>query len=72
MTVLRSTRRLPAGALIYKHARALGCEGIVSERLGAPYRSDRSNDWIKVKNPAAPAVKREADRIGRETHGFGK
>jgi hypothetical protein len=25
------------------------------------YRFGRSNDWIKVKNPAAPAVKREAE-----------
>ena len=27
------------GAVIYKHACALGCEGIVSKRLGSPYRS---------------------------------
>jgi ATP-dependent DNA ligase len=26
------------GAIIYKHACALGCEGIVSKRLGSPYR----------------------------------
>jgi hypothetical protein len=30
-------------------------------RLGSPYRFGPSNDWIKVKNPAAPAVKREAE-----------
>jgi bifunctional non-homologous end joining protein LigD len=30
------------GATIYKHACALGCEGIVSKRLGSPYRSGRS------------------------------
>jgi bifunctional non-homologous end joining protein LigD len=29
------------GAIIYKHACALGCEGIVSKRLGSPYRSGR-------------------------------
>jgi bifunctional non-homologous end joining protein LigD len=29
-------------ALIYKHACALGCEGIVSKRLGTPYRAGRS------------------------------
>jgi ATP-dependent DNA ligase len=33
----------------------------VSKRLGSPYRSGRSDHWIKVKNPAAPAVKREAE-----------
>jgi hypothetical protein len=39
----------------------LGCEGIVSKRLGSPYRSGRSPHWVKVKNPKAPAVKREAE-----------
>jgi ATP-dependent DNA ligase len=36
-------------------------EGIVSKRLGSRYRSGRSKDWLKFKNPAAPAVKREAE-----------
>jgi bifunctional non-homologous end joining protein LigD len=49
------------GAIIYKHACALGCEGIVSKRLGSPYRAGRTDYWTKVKNPAAPAVKREAE-----------
>jgi bifunctional non-homologous end joining protein LigD len=48
------------GAIIYKHACALGCEGIVSKRLGSPNRGGRAGCWIKVKNPAAPAVTREA------------
>ena len=39
----------------------LGFEGIVSKRLGSPYRSGRSRDWLKMKNPSAPAVKREAE-----------
>ena len=46
------------GATIYKHACALGCEGIVSKRLGSPYRAGRSPHWLKIKNPAAPAVRR--------------
>jgi ATP-dependent DNA ligase len=33
----------------------------VSKRLGSLYRSGRSAHWIKVKNPKAPAVKREAE-----------
>ena len=49
------------GTVVFHHACKLGCEGIVSKRLGSPYRFGRSNDWIKVKNPAAPAVKREAE-----------
>jgi bifunctional non-homologous end joining protein LigD len=36
-------------------------QGIVSKRRNSPYRSGRSPDWIKSKNPDAPAVKREAD-----------
>ena len=49
------------GATIYKVACSLGCEGIVSKRLGSPYRAGRADCWIKVKNPAAPAVTREAE-----------
>jgi len=30
-------------------ARDLGLEGIVGKRIDAPYRSGRSNDWIKLK-----------------------
>jgi bifunctional non-homologous end joining protein LigD len=48
------------GAIVLHEACKLGCEGIVSKRLGSPYRSGRSPHWIKVKNPNAPAVKREA------------
>jgi hypothetical protein len=29
--------------------------------LGSRYRSGRSPDWLKMKNPAAPAVKREEE-----------
>jgi ATP-dependent DNA ligase len=49
------------GAIIYTQACALGCEGIVSKRRGSPYRSGRTDHWLKIKNPAAPAVKREAE-----------
>jgi bifunctional non-homologous end joining protein LigD len=49
------------GAIVFKHACALGCEGIVSKRRSSPYRAGRSHDWIKVKNPAAPAVRRLED-----------
>jgi bifunctional non-homologous end joining protein LigD len=49
------------GEIVYREARRLGCEGIVSKRLGSLYRSGRSPHWVKVKNPKAPAVKREAE-----------
>ena len=41
-------------------ARWLG-EEPVSKRLGSRYTSGRSRDWIKLKNPNAPAVKREEE-----------
>ena len=49
------------GAIVFREACRLGCEGIVSKRLGSMYRRGRSPNWITVKNPKAPAVKREAD-----------
>jgi bifunctional non-homologous end joining protein LigD len=49
------------GDLVFRHACKRGAEGIVSKRLGSHYRSGRSPDWLKFKNPEAPAVKREAE-----------
>src|SRR5262245_24805743 len=49
------------GELVFRHACKLGLEGIVSKRLGSRYRSGRSSVWLKMKNPNAPAVKREAE-----------
>jgi bifunctional non-homologous end joining protein LigD len=50
------------GAIVFREACKLGCEGIVSKRLGSFYRSGRSAHWVLVvKNPQAPAVKREAE-----------
>jgi ATP-dependent DNA ligase len=49
------------GPLVFAHACRLGLEGIVSKRRNSPYRSGRSPDWIKSKNPAAPAVRRETE-----------
>jgi ATP-dependent DNA ligase len=46
------------GAAVFRHACALGLEGIVSKRLTAPYRSGPSRDWLKVKNPDSPAMRR--------------
>jgi bifunctional non-homologous end joining protein LigD len=46
------------GATVFRHACKLGLEGIVSKRLSPPYRSGPSRDWIKVKNPDSPAMRR--------------
>jgi bifunctional non-homologous end joining protein LigD len=48
-------------AIVFEHACKLGLEGIVSKRRGSRYVSGRSPDWIKLKNPNSPAVRREAD-----------
>ncbi len=50
------------GAIVFKHACVLGCEGIESKRLGSRYRAGRCRDWLKFKNPNAP---------GREARGGG-
>jgi bifunctional non-homologous end joining protein LigD len=49
------------GEIVFQHACRLGCEGIVSKRLETLYRSGRADCWVKVKNPKAPAVKRDAE-----------
>jgi bifunctional non-homologous end joining protein LigD len=49
------------GEVVFRHACKLGLEGIVSKRKGSTYRFGRSPDWLKMKNSAAPAVKREAE-----------
>ena len=51
------------GAIIYKHACALGCDGIVSKCSGSPYRPGRA----EVKNPAAPAQPRPSGRSALPT-----
>src|SRR5215471_16625458 len=49
------------GVSVFRHGCKMGLEGIVLKRLGSRYRSGRSKDWLKFKNPEAPAVKREAE-----------
>jgi bifunctional non-homologous end joining protein LigD len=46
------------GATVFQQACKMGLEGIVSKRLSAPYRSGRSTDWLKIKNPDSPAMMR--------------
>jgi bifunctional non-homologous end joining protein LigD len=46
------------GDTIFAHACKLGAEGIIAKRRDRPYRSGRCADWVKVKNPDAPAATR--------------
>jgi len=46
------------GDTIFRHACALGAEGIVAKRRDRSYRSGRCADWVKVRNPEAPAASR--------------
>ena len=49
------------GPTVFAHACKMGLEGIVSKRKDSAYRSGRSPDWLKSKNPACAAVKRESE-----------
>jgi hypothetical protein len=49
------------GPTVFAHACKMGLEGIASKRKHSAYRSGRSPDWLKSKDPAAPAAKREAE-----------
>jgi bifunctional non-homologous end joining protein LigD len=49
------------GATIFRQACIMGLEGIVSKRLSAPYRSGRSTEWLKIKNPNSPAMVRHRE-----------
>ena len=49
------------GETVFRHACKMGLEGIVSKRKDSPYRSGRSKDWLKMKNPACEAVRREKE-----------
>jgi bifunctional non-homologous end joining protein LigD len=49
------------GDVVFAHACKMGLEGVVSKRLSSQYRPGRTSEWLKFKNPAAPAVRREAE-----------
>jgi bifunctional non-homologous end joining protein LigD len=52
------------GDILFAHACKLGCEGIVSKRLGSTYRSGRSPHWVKVKIPRRQRSRARQKRIG--------
>jgi bifunctional non-homologous end joining protein LigD len=52
------------GPELFRHACIMGLEGLVSKCKESRYKSGRSRDWIKVKNPASPAMNRAKDAFG--------
>ena len=54
------------GATMFRHVSSMGLEGIVSKRTDAPYRSGPSKTWLKSKNPASDAVRRESEEEWRQ------
>jgi len=46
------------GAVVFRQACVMGLDGIVAKRRDSRYRSGRSREWVKVKNPAHPAIER--------------
>ena len=53
------------GPTVFAHVCRMGLEGIVSKRIDAPYRSGLSKTWLKSKNPASEAVRREREEEWR-------
>ncbi|WP_312012389.1 RNA ligase family protein [Bradyrhizobium sp. AUGA SZCCT0182] len=49
------------GPELFRHACLMGLEGLVSKLDDRPYRPGRSPNWVKVKNPASPAMLRAKD-----------
>ena len=53
------------GETVFRNICDMGLEGLVSKRIDAPYRSGLSKAWLKSKNPASEAVRREREEDWR-------
>ena len=49
--ILFSEALAAEGAVVFAKTCELGLEGIVSKRAGSLYKSGRSRNWLKAKNP---------------------
>lgn len=49
LPVLFSEHLVGDGQEMFEHAAKLNWEGIISKRADAPYRSERSENWLKIK-----------------------
>lgn len=47
--ILYSDHLEEKGEAMFQHACKIGLEGVISKRMDAPYRSGRTESWIKVK-----------------------
>ena len=53
------------GPKVFEHACRMGLEGVVSKHRDRAYRSGRCSHWVKLKNPASPAMIRARDAFVR-------
>ncbi len=53
------------GPKMFEHACRMGLEGVVSKHRDRAYGAGRCRHWVKVKNPASPAMKRARDAFVR-------
>jgi bifunctional non-homologous end joining protein LigD len=49
LPILYSEHLVGDGQKMFEHAAKLGWEGIISKNATAPYRSDRNENWLKIK-----------------------
>ena len=49
--VLFSEALVVEGVVVFAKACELGLEGVVSKRAGSLYKSEKSRNWLKTKNP---------------------
>ena len=49
LPILYSEHLTGDGQVVFDHAAKLNWEGIISKRADAPYRSERNENWLKIK-----------------------
>jgi ATP-dependent DNA ligase len=54
----RTSSKGEIGPDLFRHACLMGLECLASKRSDSRYRGGSSREWIKVKNPAHPAMRR--------------
>src|ERR1700691_2266066 len=54
------------GPELFRKACEFGLEGLVSKHRDRAYRAGTSPNWVKVKNPKHPAVKRVKDAVANK------
>jgi len=84
--ILYADHLVSDGPRLFAHASKLGFEGIISKKADAPYRSERSDAWVKikcvqrakfpvvgfVKDPTGVAALHLAKKVGLELTYVGK